>query len=89
MLKITIHPEGESTKLTLEGRLAGPWVQELDRCWREVSESHRGPVVVDLTAVSYVDPEGKGILREMRKRGADLRATGCLMRCIVEEIAKE
>ena len=89
MLKITIHPEDEGTKLTLEGRLVGPWVRELDRCWREVSGSHRGPVVVDLTAVSFVDAEGKGILRRMRKHGADLRASGCLMRCIVEEIAKE
>ncbi len=29
MLKITIDIEGERATLELEGRLAGPWVQEL------------------------------------------------------------
>ena len=89
MLKITVHPEGQSTTLLLEGRLAGPWVEELDRCWRQISTDQEARVVVDLHNVTFVDAAGKGMLRQMRKHGAELRASGCLMRCIVEEIAKE
>ena len=89
MLKITIRPEGQSTTLLLEGRLAGPWVQELDRCWRQISVDQPIRVIVDLHNVTFVDAEGKGMLRQMRKQGAELHASGCLMRCIVEEIAKE
>ena len=89
MLKITVHPEGQSTTLLLEGRLAGPWVEELDRCWRQISTGPDARVVVDLHNVTFVDADGKGVLRQMRKHGAELRASGCLMRCIVEEIARE
>ena len=31
MLKITTHQETQPTTLELEGRLAGPWVEELDQ----------------------------------------------------------
>lgn len=31
MLKITTHKEIQPTMLELEGRLAGPWVEELDQ----------------------------------------------------------
>ena len=33
MLKITTLVKAKSTVLRLEGRLAGPWVQELELCW--------------------------------------------------------
>ena len=89
MLKITVHPDEKSTTLLLEGRLAGPWVEELDRCWRQVFEAGSTRVIVDLHNVTFVDAQGKGILKAMRKRGAELQASGCLMRCIVDEIAKE
>lgn len=89
MLKITVHPEGQTSTLLLEGRLAGPWVEELDRCWRQVSADPEARVIVDLHSVTFVDAKGKEVLRQMRKHGAELHASGCLMRCIVDEIAKE
>lgn len=89
MLKISIMPEGTGTKLLVEGRLVGPWVEELDRCWRELGVAPEGQVLLDLTGVTFVDAPGKALLARMRRGGVELRATGCLMRCIVEEIAKE
>ena len=87
MLKITTHKETQSTTLELEGRLAGPWVEELDRCWRTLSDLQQGRIVVDLTGVTFIDSEGKALLARMWKRGAKLHAVGCLTRCIVDEIA--
>lgn len=86
MLKITFHQEAEAATLTLEGRLAGPWVEELDRCWRAVAKSERGRAVVDLTGVTFIDCEGKALLARMWQQGAKLHAVGCLTRCIVDEI---
>jgi len=88
MLKITIHPETGATRLTLEGRLAGPWVEELDRCWRGAADEQQNHVVVDLTGVTFIDPEGKELLTRMWRQGAKLQAVGCLTRCIVEDITK-
>jgi anti-anti-sigma regulatory factor len=88
MLKITIRPEAEFTRVALEGRLAGPWVEELGRCWRTVTDSQRGAVVVDLTGVTFIDHEGKTILAKLWQEGAQFHAVGCLTRCIVEEITK-
>lgn len=88
MLKITIHPEAGATRLTLEGRLAGPWVEELDRSWRGVACTKQSPVVVDLSGVTFIDPEGKALLTKMWQQGAKFHAVGCLTRCIVDEISK-
>ena len=33
MLKITTHDNGRRIVLELEGKLVGPWVNELERVW--------------------------------------------------------
>lgn len=87
MLKITPHTTHDSSAmLTLEGRLAGPWVEELERVWGEFKDSARGAVVVDLTGVTFIEEEGKVLLSQMWRDGAKLLATGCCMRSIVEDI---
>ena len=87
MLKITTLIQTESTTFRLEGRLAGPWVQELERCWvSTVDMRKKHPFSVDLSAVTYVDSEGKDLLRKIHQQGAMLVASGCLTSCIVNEI---
>ena len=86
MLKITTHVSDDSTKITLEGRLAGPWIDELERCWREAEQSAAGrQLIVDLRGVTFVEQEGKALLTRMCQAGADFLATGCCMRSIVED----
>jgi hypothetical protein len=86
MLKITPHKTGDSTRLVLEGRLAGPWVNELERVWRDSKESLTGSLVVDLTGVTFIEQEGKGLLSRMWLDGAELLAVGCCSRSILEDI---
>jgi anti-anti-sigma regulatory factor len=74
MLKITTHTDTHSTTLQLEGRLAGPWVGELKRCWLStVSAKTRHPLSVDLSAVTYVDAEGKELRRELAADAVEIR----------------
>jgi hypothetical protein len=86
MLKVTRQDNETQTVLELEGRLAGPWVEELKACWEKTAAGR--PVKVLLCAVTFVDAEGKGLLTEMYRRGAELVAEGCMTKAIVEEIVR-
>lgn len=88
MLKITGQRDTgkESISLILEGRLAGPWVEELNGYWSRLTESQRENAAIDLSGVTFIDATGKALLDRLWRQGARLRATGCLTRCIVEEI---
>jgi ABC-type transporter Mla MlaB component len=90
MLKITKHRDAgsKSVSLKLEGRLAGPWVDELDACWRQMAANIQSHRMIDLTGVTFVDADGKALLTRLWQQGAELHAAGCLTRCIVEEITK-
>jgi hypothetical protein len=87
MLRITIHYGPATLTFQLEGKLAGPWVQELADCWKRTWTSHRKPGLrFDLTGVTFVDAGGKAFLAAMHTEGAELLASGCLMRAVVAEI---
>ncbi len=89
MLKITTVIHAESTTFKLEGRLAGPWVQELERCWDSVvGTTTTHPLTIDLSAVTYVDSDGKNLLKKIHQQGARLVASGCLTSGIVNEIVQ-
>jgi hypothetical protein len=90
VLKITEQegPEPDSMSLRLDGRLAGPWVDELRACCRRASMRHQRCVAIDLTGVTFIDGDGKALLDFLWKQGAELRASGCLTRCVVEEITR-
>jgi ABC-type transporter Mla MlaB component len=89
MLKITTLIDAESTTLRLEGRLVGPWVQELEGCWVSiVGMRKKHQCSVDLSAVTYVDSEGKDLLKKIHQQGAKLVASGCLINCLVQEISQ-
>jgi anti-anti-sigma regulatory factor len=78
------------TILELEGKLAGPWVEELRRCWQEISTpSIEADLLLDLKTVSFVDDAGQALLREMRERGVRLVGRGPMIRHLVEQIEKE
>lgn len=86
MLKITNRNDGTTTILDLEGKLAGPWVDELEHCWqRAISD---GRVRIVLKAVTFIDAAGRRLLTDMHRQGAELVAQGCMTKAIVEEIKR-
>jgi hypothetical protein len=87
MLKITVQSEARGLVFVLEGKLAGPWVKELELCWRSAAGTQQSrPMRVDLSAVTFIDAEGKALLGQRYREGAELVASGCLNKCIVEGI---
>jgi anti-anti-sigma regulatory factor len=85
MLKITTNHDDNQIILELEGRLTGPWVQELRLCWQSTSGAGRRTNVV-LKQVTFIDDAGKQLLKEMHREGAVLAAEGCMTKAIVEKI---
>jgi outer membrane protein len=87
MLRITTEKKRGKTSLSVEGRLAGPWVAALEQCWRELhAASPREKFHIDLCGVSFIDAAGKVLLMEIHRQGGQLVAEGCLNQAIVHEI---
>jgi anti-anti-sigma regulatory factor len=65
-LKITIQNGDKAIAITLEGRVAGPWVAELSRVWVETApQLGKKTLTIDLRNVIYADSSGKQVLREI------------------------
>ena len=88
MLKITSEKIRNSVRLRLEGSLTGPWVSELEQEWRTIQSAGAIPLVVDLTDVTFVGEDGKLLLKQLWREGAQFIATGCCIGHLVKEIAR-
>ncbi|HKS72614.1 MAG TPA: hypothetical protein VJQ82_05410 [Terriglobales bacterium] len=87
MLRIHIEEQCRAVTIRLEGRLSGPWVTELDRCWQYTLAGHSSKsLVVTLEAVTYVDVAGEHLLLEMQRGGASLVGKGMWSQHLVEQI---
>jgi len=90
MLRITNTMRPEGATVVLEGRLAGPWVDELARCWKALTTTQdAGSICVQLDGVTFIDAAGKALLRTLREEGAVFAASGCMTRAILEEISRQ
>lgn len=90
MLRITIHNEAKWTSFVIEGKLVGPWVEELEKCWKSaLAADPSQAMLVNLAAVTFIDSVGRALLSRMRRRGAKLLSTGVLINAIVAEIEAE
>jgi hypothetical protein len=90
MLRITTEKKRGKLVLTVEGRLAGPWVSTLEQSWRDArAGSPTEKLYVNLCGVSFIDPAGKTLLKEIHHQGGQLLAEGCLNQAIIREISKQ
>jgi hypothetical protein len=90
MLRITIHDKPRVTSFVIEGKLVGPWVEELEKCWESVLATEpSSTILVNLTAVTFIDYEGRELLTRMRRLGVRLESAGLVMDAIVGEIEAE
>ena len=85
MIRITTQQESLVTRLFLEGKLSGPCVDELDKCWQTCPSSEMA-LLVDLTNVSFVDKHGKELLARMHNKGIKLFSKSVMTKCLIEEI---
>jgi anti-anti-sigma regulatory factor len=68
MLRITPVDRKGVKMLHLEGKLVGPWVNEMKAACEQVA-GLPSPVALDLSAVTYVDEAGMALLRQLVQQG--------------------
>jgi len=87
MLRISCEDSTQSPTLKLEGKLTGPWVDEVERAWCDlVADKPTTCVGVDLSGVTFVDPKGKKLLHWMFQQGAELRDANLMTKYIVSQM---
>ena len=90
MLKVTVERGDRVTTLKLEGKLSGPWVDEAARVWCDVSGGIAAKdVIVGLSGVTFIDEEGKKLLGQMLRQGAQLRDGRLMTRYIINQLLQE
>ena len=73
MLKIDTIESTSEIVFRLHGRLAGPWVDELESHWRRMqATAGERPVRVDLSGVTGIDAAARYLLQLMRVRNVSL-----------------
>jgi aryl-alcohol dehydrogenase-like predicted oxidoreductase len=89
MLRITTRNEDAATVFVVEGKLIGPWAQELEKCWQAAAsvESHN-PILVNLAKVTFIDDIGKQLVARMRRSGVRLTGVGLIAEFICAEVEK-
>jgi hypothetical protein len=69
MLKITVHEDQRTHTIKLEGKIGGPWVEELERTWTALAPllgSKR--LQLDLRGVVFANDNGWKLLREIYQK---------------------
>ena len=90
MLRITTHDQAPMTCFVLEGKLVGPWVKELEKCWEgALAADPSRAMLVNLAAVTFIDSDGRALLTRMRREGVRLLSHGVLIDAIVAKIEEE
>ena len=69
MLRITVQENDHTQTIKLEGKIRGPWVEELERIWISLAPSLGSKhLQLDLRNVSFADRQGQELLREIYQK---------------------
>lgn len=89
VLRISVDENPGALSLIVEGRLVGPWVDELQRLCQERGAPGSGSATtIDLCGVTAMDARGQALLDDLFRRGATLRCSDVMNQYLVEQIAR-
>jgi hypothetical protein len=88
MLKIDTIESTSEIVFSLHGRVAGPWVEELESHWRRVqATAGERPMRVDLSGVTGLDAAARYLLQLMRMRNVTLVGACLAIRASLDDDA--
>jgi hypothetical protein len=90
MLRISIEETIEKLQMKLEGRVAGPWTDELGRVWLETAPRLAArKLILDLSNVTYADAGGTHLLGQIYSQtNAELLAGTLWTHSLAEQITR-
>ncbi len=87
MLKVTIADTPSECRITLSGKLIGPWIQELRKVWDQCrSLAPTRKIVCDLNYVIQIDESANPLLIEMMAEGTELVSDGGLNGWLIQAL---
>jgi anti-anti-sigma regulatory factor len=87
VLKITVTETETDRRWIVQGRLVGPWVNELRTTWKTAHRNQdKRACIIDLNDVTFIDKSGERLLRAMSKKGAQLIARGLYVKHVLEQV---
>jgi anti-anti-sigma regulatory factor len=91
MLRITVHENEKDQTIQLDGKIAGPWVEEFNRIWHSLAPSLGSKQLhLDLRGVTFVDVKGRQLLREVyQKANAHFVADSPLTRYFADDAMRQ
>ena len=88
MLKIDTIESASEILLALQGRLAGPWVDELESQWHRMQAmAGQRRIAVDLSDVTGIDGAARYLLQLMRVRNVSLVGASIAIRASLDDSA--
>jgi hypothetical protein len=84
MLRITATTT-DKVVLKLEGRLAGPWVDELREMVFRLN-GWRHPLEIDVSNLTFADEDGEKTLCWLQRMGARFVGKGSVSECMFERL---
>ena len=89
MFKLSTVETNGQRKLVLEGKLVRPWTEEVERAWQRAQEHPKGrELVVDLTNVTLIGPDGENTLLNLMRGGARFTCGGVLTKHLLKQLAR-
>ena len=81
-----MQSDSNAVVLKLEGRVTGPWVEELRRAWISSTKVADGESIdVELSGVSFVDAKGRDLLLRMQREKVDLKGASGFLRQLLKD----
>ena len=91
-LRISIQTSEHDAVIKLEGRIAGPWAQELERTWKEQGPAlaSQRKLTLDLREITFSDNCGTQILKQIYSQtGAELIVGNQWTQFLAEEVMRD
>jgi hypothetical protein len=86
MLRITVvESNARAVTLRVEGRVTGPWVEELRKSCNELTGPDPMQLHLELEDVSFADADGIACLKELRDQGVGLFHISPFLRELIQE----
>jgi hypothetical protein len=89
LLKISIIDSRTHRRLVLEGKLVGPWADELRPAWEMAKVELGGrELVVEVKNLIAINQAGENALLELMREGVKVRGCGVFPRQILKELTR-
>jgi hypothetical protein len=89
MFRLSMIDTNGQRKLVLEGKLVVPWTQEVESAWRRAKANSDGrKLVVDITNLTLISPDGETTLLNLMRDGARFNGCGVLTKHLLRDLAR-